>query len=161
MLAEASYSGGMTAREPLSAAEEALWRAMIRVMVALPRALDYDLLHTTGLALHEYAVLLNLSEADEREMRMTDLASAVALSPSRITRLVDDLKARGLVEKVRSSTDGRGNLARLTDDGLARLVAAYPDHLASVRSHVLDHLSPAEIKRLGPQFIRIAEHLDV
>jgi DNA-binding MarR family transcriptional regulator len=144
---------------PLSPDEEVLWRAMIRVMVALPRALDYDLLHTAGLALHEYAVLLNLSEADDREMRMTELADAVALSPSRITRLVDDLKARGLVTKFRSATDGRGNVARLTDKGLTRLESAYPDHLASVRSRVFDHLSPAMVKRLGPEFVRVSENL--
>jgi DNA-binding MarR family transcriptional regulator len=145
---------------PLSADEEVLWRAMMRVIVTLPRALDYDLLHSAGLALHEYAVLLNLSEAEDHELRMTELAAAVALSPSRITRLVDDLKVRGLVTKFRSATDGRGNVARLTDKGLSRLEAAYPDHLASVRSRVLDHLSPAMVKRLGPEFMRVAENLD-
>jgi DNA-binding MarR family transcriptional regulator len=150
----------MAEHVPLSADEEVLWRAMMRVMVTLPRALDYDLLHSAGLALHEYAVLLNLSEAEDRELRMTELAAAVALSPSRITRLVDDLKARGLVTKFRSANDGRGNVARLTDQGLTRLQAAYPDHLASVRSRVLDHLSPALVKRLGPEFLRVAENLD-
>ena len=145
---------------PLSPDEEVLWRAMMRILATLPRALDYDLLHSAGLALHEYAVLLNLSEAEDREMRMTELAAAVGLSPSRITRLVDDLKVRGLVTKLRSASDGRGNVARLTDKGFSRLEAAYPDHLASVRSRVLDHLSPALVKRLGPEFLRVAENLD-
>ena len=145
---------------PLSPDEEVLWRALIRVMVTLPRALDHDLLHSAGLALHEYVVLLNLSEAADREMRMTELADAVALSPSRITRLVDDLRVRGLVTKFRSVTDGRGNVARLTDKGFARLEAAYPDHLTSVRNRVFDHLSPAVVKRLGPEFVRVAEDLD-
>ena len=145
---------------PLSPDEEVLWRALIRVMVTLPRALDHDLLHSAGLALHEYVVLLNLSEAADREMRMTELADAVALSPSRITRLVDDLRVRGLVTKFRSVTDGRGNVARLTDKGFARLAAAYPDHLTSVRNRVFDHLSPAVVKRLGPEFVRVAEDLD-
>ena len=145
---------------PLSPDEEVLWRALIRVMVTLPRALDHDLLHSAGLALHEYVVLLNLSEAADREMRMTELADAVALSPSRITRLVDDLRVRGLVTKFRSVTDGRGNVARLTDKGFARLEAAYPDHLVSVRNRVFDHLSPAVVKRLGPEFVRVAADLD-
>ncbi|HWG26671.1 MarR family winged helix-turn-helix transcriptional regulator [Actinospica sp.] len=144
---------------PLSPDEEVLWRAMIRVMTTLPRALDHDLLHSAGLALHEYAVLLNLSETENREMRMTELAAAVALSPSRMTRLVDDLRVRGLVTKFRDAQDGRGSIARLTDKGLARLEAAYPDHLASVRNRVLDHLSPALVKRLGPEFVRVAENL--
>ena len=145
---------------PLSPDEELLWRAMSRILVILPRALDQDLLHSSGLALHEYAVLLHLSEAEKREMRMTELAAAVGLSPSRITRLVDDLRLRGLVTKFPSGTDGRGNVARLSDKGFARLEAAYPDHLASVRNRVFDHLSPAMVKRLGPEFMRVAEVLD-
>jgi DNA-binding MarR family transcriptional regulator len=145
---------------PLSPDEEMLWRAMIRIMATLPRALDYDLLHSAGLALHEYAVLANLSEAADRELRMSQLAGAVGLSPSRITRLVDDLRARGLVTKFRSTSDGRGNIAQLTDKGLTRLEAAHPEHVASVRDRVLDHLSPALVKRLGPEFARVAEILD-
>jgi DNA-binding MarR family transcriptional regulator len=144
---------------PLSADEEVLWRAMVRIMLALPRALDDDLVHSTGMAVHEYAVLLNLSEAENREMRMTELANAIGLSPSRITRLVDDLKGRGLVTKDRCTADGRGNVARLTDKGFARLEAAYPDHLSSVRNRVLDHLSPALVRRLGPELARVAENL--
>jgi DNA-binding MarR family transcriptional regulator len=145
---------------PLSSEEELLLRALVRLLVTLPRTLDYDLLHSAGLALHEYVVLVHLSEAEDRELRMSELAEAVALSPSRITRLVDDLKARGLVTKFRSATDGRGNVARLTDQGFTRLAAAYPDHLASVRNRVLDHLTPALIKRLGPELALVAETLD-
>ena len=145
---------------PLSPDEEALWRALTRILVTLPRALDYDLLHSAGLTLHEYAVLSYLSEAENREMRMAELAGTVGLSPSRITRLVDDLKARGLVTKAPSASDGRGNVAQLTDKGFTRLQAAYPEHVASVRGRVLDHLSPALVRRLGPEFSRVAEMLD-
>jgi DNA-binding MarR family transcriptional regulator len=145
---------------PLSPDEEVLWRALIRVMLALPRALDHDLLHSAGLTLHEYAVLANLSEAQDRKLRMTGLAEVVGLSPSRITRLVDDLKARGLVTKSPSASDGRGNLAQLTDKGFTRLEAAYPEHMASVRTRVLDHLGPALVKRLGPELAQVAESLD-
>ena len=145
---------------PLSPDEEVLWRALSRIIVILPRALDHDLTNSAGLALHEYALLLHLSEAENRELRMAELAAAVGLSPSRITRLVDDLRLRGLVTKFRSGTDGRGNVACLTDKGFARLEAAYPEHLASVRNRVFDHLSPALVKRLGPEFARVAEVLD-
>ena len=150
----------MSTPEPLSTDQEVLWRAINRIMVALPRALDNDLLHATGLALNEYAVLMNLSEADNRELRMADLAAATALSASRITRLVDDLQSRGLVTKRRCSEDGRGNVATLTDKGLTRLQAAYPDHLASSRRRVIDHVSPATVKRLGRTLDRIAEALN-
>jgi DNA-binding MarR family transcriptional regulator len=160
MLLEASIMCIMRAPEPLSPDEEALWRAINRIMVALPRALDDDLIHATGLALNEYAVLMNLSEADNRELRMADLAAATVLSASRITRLIDGLRSRGLVTKRRSIDDGRGNVAALTDEGFAKLQAAYPDHLASARKRVIDHVSPANMQRLGRTLARVAETLN-
>ncbi|MFD7402254.1 hypothetical protein ACFV7R_06175 [Streptomyces sp. NPDC059866] len=72
--------------EPLTVDEERFWRALMRVTVALPRSLDADLLRSTGLSLTDHVVLVNLSEAKNQELRMTDLAAACALSASRITR---------------------------------------------------------------------------
>lgn len=91
----------MTAEDPLTAQEERFWRALMRVIIALPRSLDDDLLRSTGLTLTEYVVLMNLSEAENQELRMADLASATALSASRITRVVDALQSRGQVVKRR------------------------------------------------------------
>src|SRR6266849_3248960 len=96
---------------PLDPDEELVWRALNRIMVALPRALDEDLVRETGLSLNAYAALMNLSEAENQEMRMADLAAAIALSASRITRLVDELQERKFVTKRRSGDDGRGNIA--------------------------------------------------
>jgi DNA-binding MarR family transcriptional regulator len=149
----------MTAERPLDADEEVLWRAMNRIMVALPRVLEDDLVHSTGLSLNEYAALMNLSEAENQELRMADLAAATALSASRITRLVDDLQARGLVTKRRSAEDGRGNVACLTDEGLRRLKAAYPDHLRSARKRVVDHLDPSLNRQMGETLRRVADNL--
>jgi DNA-binding MarR family transcriptional regulator len=102
----------MTKVEPLSPAEEALWRAIMRIVQVLPRHLDSDLIHGAGVSASEYTTIMHLSEAPNRELRMSDLASATGLSPSRTTRLVDDLQSRSLVTKVASSTDARGNVAR-------------------------------------------------
>jgi DNA-binding MarR family transcriptional regulator len=144
---------------PLDPDEELVWRALNRIMVALPRALDEDLVRETGLSLNAYATLMNLSEAENQEMRMADLAAATALSASRITRLVDELQERNMVTKRKSGDDGRGNVARLTPEGLKRLKAAYPHHLKSARTRVMDLLDPALSKRLGKALGQVADGL--
>ncbi|MFJ3307504.1 MarR family winged helix-turn-helix transcriptional regulator [Streptomyces sp. NPDC086549] len=150
----------MTVDDPLTAQEERFWRALMRVIVALPRSLDDDLLRSTGLTLTEYVVLMNLSEAENQELRMSDLASATALSASRITRVVDALQSRGQVVKRRYEGDARGNVATLTPDGLKRLQAAYPVHLASARKRVFDHLDGRSLPALVRQFDAVVETLD-
>ena len=92
----------MARTEPLSPAEEALWRALMRIVKALPRNLDSDLIRGAGLTASEYSTLMHLSEAPNRELRMSDLANAAGVSASRTTRVVDDLQSRSLVKKVAS-----------------------------------------------------------
>ncbi|MGW1876335.1 MarR family winged helix-turn-helix transcriptional regulator [Streptomyces sp. NPDC001975] len=150
----------MTVEGPLGAQEEHFWRALMRVIVALPRSLDDDLLRSTGLSLTEYLVLMNLSEAERQELRMTDLASATALSASRITRVVDALQRRGQVVKRRYEGDARRNVTTLTPEGLKRLQAAYPVHLASARKRVMDHLDGRSLSAMARQFESVGEHLD-
>jgi DNA-binding MarR family transcriptional regulator len=128
--------------EPLSDEEELFWRALMRIVIVLPRYLDRDMVQAVGMTANEYTTIMILSEAPNREMRMADLANASGLSASRMTRLVDDLVSRGFIIKRASSVDGRGNVAKLTPKGMAKLKAAWPAHLASVRERVLDHLDP-------------------
>ncbi|SEE99052.1 DNA-binding transcriptional regulator, MarR family [Streptomyces sp. 3213] len=128
---------------PLSCVEERLWRSLQRLLVTLPRALDEDLLRSTGLSLTQYTVLMHLSETDGAGLRMSDLATATGLSASRITRLVETLRAQGLVVKRPHSTDARGSMAVLTEAGRQRLRGACPAHLASARRRVMDQLDPA------------------
>jgi DNA-binding MarR family transcriptional regulator len=144
----------------LSPAEETLWRALMRIVKILPRDLDADLIHDAGVSASDYTTLMHLSEAPNRELRMSDLASATGLSPSRMTRLVDDLQSRSLVTKVASSSDARGNVARLTPRGMAKLRAAWPVHLASVRSRFLDHVDTATIKVVAASLSGVADHLE-
>jgi DNA-binding MarR family transcriptional regulator len=103
--------------------------------------------------------LMTLSEAENQGLRMADLATATALSASRMTRLVDELQDRRLVTKRRCGDDGRGNIAQLTSEGLQRLEAAYPWHLKSARTRVMDLLDPALTKRLGQSFNQVADGL--
>jgi DNA-binding MarR family transcriptional regulator len=146
--------------ESLSPAEEDLWRAIMRIVKVLPRNLDSDLIHGAGVSASDYTTLMHLSEAPNRELRMSDLASATGLSASRMTRLVDDLQSRSLVTKVASSTDARGNVARITARGMAKLRAAWPVHVASVRSLFLDHMDAAEMKLVASAMSGVADQLE-
>src|SRR6476646_3019145 len=130
---------------PLTPYEELAWRALARAGLVIPRVLDSALLQAQGLGLTEYSVLMNLSEQPGRSMRMSELANAVLISVSGLTRVVERLTRQGLVERARAGTDGRGQLAVLTPAGFARLEKAYPTLLAGVREHVMDHLADLDL----------------
>jgi DNA-binding MarR family transcriptional regulator len=150
----------MAAMEPLSPAEESLWRALMHIVKALPRILDTDLIQGSGLSTSEYSAIMHLSEAPNRELRMNDLAGACGLSGSRMTRLVDDLQSRSLVTKVASSTDARGNVAKLTARGMKKLRAAWPVHLHSVRTRFLDHVDVASVEIVSDALSAVADRLE-
>src|SRR5580658_1954099 len=150
----------MPKMEPLTASEELFWRALMRILLTLPRHLDRDMVQAVGMTANEYTTIMNLSEAPNREMRMADLASATGLSPSRITRLVDDLVTRGFVIKRTSSVDARGNIAKLTPKGMAKLKAAWPAHLASVRDRVFDHLDHEAVANAAPMLDVLAARIE-
>jgi DNA-binding MarR family transcriptional regulator len=133
------------AARPLTPPEENAWRALARAILVVPRVLEAELLDAERLNLAEYSVLMNLSEHPDRSMRMNELADAVAVSVSGLTRVVERLARQGLVERVKCETDGRGQLAAITDAGFARLEQAYPTHLAGVRKHVMDHLGGVDL----------------
>ncbi|SFW84054.1 MarR family winged helix-turn-helix transcriptional regulator [Amycolatopsis australiensis] len=145
---------------PLDAGEAAFWRSLIRVTTMLPRALEDQFLPETGLTVSDYGVLVALSEAPGHLLRISALAATTALSLSRISRVVDDLTRRGLVEKRRCAEDGRASNAVLTAAGLAKLEAAYPGHLARVRASVFDRLSAEDVRAAGPVLARLAAALD-
>ncbi len=93
----------------------------------------------------DYGTLMHLSEAPARTLRMSELAAAGSLSVSGMSRIVSRLEAQGLVQRERSTCDRRGLNARLTEAGLARLQQAWPTHLASVRRHMIDHLTGLDL----------------
>jgi DNA-binding MarR family transcriptional regulator len=140
----------------LSVEEEAFLRAWSRAALTVPRALDADLLAGQGMSLSEYRALMYLSEAPGRSLRMSDLASACALSLSGMSRIVSRLEAQGLAERERASGDGRGLNAVLTDAGLGRLRRAWPTHLASVRRHIMDHLGELDLPAVTAAVRRFA-----
>jgi DNA-binding MarR family transcriptional regulator len=107
------------------------------------------------LSLADYDVLVQLGLAPDRMLRMSDLAEAVLLTRSGLTRLVDRLEARGLVERRKCPSDARGLLAVLTDEGLRAWEEARPTHLEGVRRLFLDKLEPEELERLGAIWERV------
>jgi DNA-binding MarR family transcriptional regulator len=148
--------GGM-ADVPLSAAEDLVWRNLMRLVFTLRPGLDEDLQRTCGLTSTEYSVLMHVSESPDRQLRMSELADRTSLSPSRISRVIDAMARAGLVERRSSAEDGRNTYAGLTRLGLATLRRAWPHHLRSVRTRAFDHLTPEEIHTLGPLLERLAE----
>ncbi len=139
------------ARKWLNPAEQAAWRNFITALGPLMDALEHDL-SPHGLTLGDYEVLVHLSEAEHRRMRMCDLAGMLRLSPSGLTRRLDGLVRHGLVERRAATDDRRVMYAHLTDAGFELLMRAAPDHVASVRRHLLDPLDAAQIDQLAVMF---------
>jgi DNA-binding MarR family transcriptional regulator len=135
------------------------WRSYVETQNDLQTALELDL-QPTGLNLGDYQVLVFLSEADDRRMRMCDLAELLQLSPSGLTRRLDGLVRKGLVERVGSDLDRRVMLAVLTPKGLAQLEAAAPTHVDSVRAHLIDLLDTDELEALVRIFGKVRAALD-
>jgi DNA-binding MarR family transcriptional regulator len=134
---------------PLNEQEERVWRSFARALIVVPRVLEAELQAAHGVTVTEYFVLVNLSEAPDRRLRMSELAQRGVMSLSAISRVVDGLERHGLVERERCPEDRRGLLAVLTDAGLARLVEAYPTHLRGVRTHVVRHLAGLDLDAVG------------
>jgi DNA-binding MarR family transcriptional regulator len=143
--------------KPLTAREQAAWRAFIRALIVAPRVLDADLLAVSRLNMADYHVLVLLSEHPDRAMRMSELAAQATLTRSGLTRVVERLTRRGLVERTRSDIDGRGQVARLTDIGFQALVDAYPPHLQSVRTRFMRHLRGVDLVAFTKAMERIAD----
>ncbi|HTU75572.1 MAG TPA: MarR family transcriptional regulator [Trebonia sp.] len=133
----------------LSADEQAAWRQLVQLLFRLPGALDAELQRDAGISSFEYMVLSGLSEADNRTLRMSDLAVMAAGSLSRLSHVVSRLEKRGWVRREPCPGDGRFVNAVLTDEGWAKVVATAPGHVESVRRLVVDALSGQELSALG------------
>jgi DNA-binding MarR family transcriptional regulator len=104
-------------------------------------------------------VLVVLSESDDNRLRMCDLSTRLGLSPSGLTRRLDGLVRLGYVQRVPSSADRRVMLATITDAGLQAMQGAVEDHVESVRTHLIDRLTPKQIDALGDIFAAVGNGL--
>lgn len=143
----------------LNDAEMAAWRSFIDAHHDLMSSLEADLA-PSGLTLGDYQVLVFLTEAEDQQMRMCDLAEMLQLSPSGLTRRLDGLVTSGWVERRSSDVDRRVMLAALTDAGREQLAAAAPGHVASVRARMIDVLDPADLDVIARAFRKIRDALD-
>ena len=139
----------------LTAAQQQAWRSYLLGTAHLMECLDRDL-HTIGLSLVEYEIMVRLSESPEHTMRMAELADSVHHSRSRLTHTVARMEVAGLVERLSCPSDGRGVLARLTKEGYARLEDAAPLHVAGVRAGLVDLVSEADFAAIGRAFAAVA-----
>ncbi|MGW6128773.1 MarR family winged helix-turn-helix transcriptional regulator [Cellulomonas sp. NPDC055163] len=142
----------------LSDQQQGEWRALARMLMDLPPALDAQLKRDAGLNTFEYQVLAALSESPARTLVLSDLAAHARGSLSRLSHAVTRLERAGWVER-RSCTDraGRHTEARLTDSGLARLEEVAPGHVRAVRRLVVDVLSAEQLTQLAAAARAIAD----
>jgi len=128
--------------------EQRAWRGFLAMTALLPGALDQQLQAEAEMGHSSYIVLAMLSEAPGRSLRMSELAARANSSPSRLSHTVARLEQRGWVRRERSPDDGRGNVARLTDQGWDVVVDTAPGHVAAVRRYVFDALSSEQVCQL-------------
>ena len=133
------------------------WRTFLVAHAQLRRQLERELQAEQTLSLGEYEVLLLLAQADERRLRMSELADRLVLSRSGVTRLVDRLQEAALVARGSCDTDRRGSWAILTDAGHRRLRDASPTHLRGVGEHFLDRIPAGELEALRRTLDRVLE----
>jgi DNA-binding MarR family transcriptional regulator len=141
---------------PLTDRELAAWRGMLRVHRDVVARLDAELERDQGLPLSSYEVLISLADAPEGRLRMGELAGALLLSRSGLTRLVDRLERQGMVERERCEDDARGYFAVITDVGRRKLESARPAHWAGVRKHFLGRLESADLEALARAWERVS-----
>jgi DNA-binding MarR family transcriptional regulator len=132
----------------LTPEEQDAWRSFMVGCRALFTAVDAQLQRDAGMPLAYYEILVRLSEAPGRALRMSLLAEAASASKSRASHAVARLEERGWVRRVDCPTDRRGQVAELTDEGYAVLAAAAPGHVAQVRESLFDGLSPERVTQL-------------
>ena len=132
----------------LDAEEQRAWRVLGGVVVLLDSALDAQLRHDAGISHFEYGVLVALSGAPNKSLRMSRLAYLARGSLPRLSQVVTRMEVEGWVHRSPDPTDGRYTLALLTDAGLDKVVAAAPGHVEEVRRLVLDPLTKAQVKQL-------------
>jgi DNA-binding MarR family transcriptional regulator len=140
--------------------EQRTWRNFLATSELLYGALDRQLQRDAGITHASYIVLAMLSEAPDRSLRMSDLAVRANSSPSRLSHAVARLEARGWVRREPAPRDGRGTVAVLTDTGWEMLAESAPGHVAAVREHLFDQLTPEQVRALGDVCATVLDGLD-
>jgi DNA-binding MarR family transcriptional regulator len=144
----------------LDAEERQAWLALASALNRLPAALDAQLRRDAGISHFEYQVLALLSEAPDRTLRMSALATLAEGSLPRLSQVVARLEQPGWVRRTPDPADGRYTLATLTDQGLAKVTEAAPRHVQEVRRLVFDPLTKSQSRQLREISRRIMRAID-
>jgi len=138
--------------------EQQAWRATVQLSQLLLRQLDRDLV-AHGLNSRDYEILVELSEAPDHRLRMTDLADATSQSRSRLSHQISRMEKRGLVRRDDCEGDKRGTFAVLTKGGFGAIERVAPHHVDNVRRHFIDRLSSAQQEEIRSSFQPIIDYL--
>jgi DNA-binding MarR family transcriptional regulator len=145
--------------EKLDTQQLTVWRLFITAHAILIDTIDGELARAGCVPLHWYDVLIELYEAPERRLRMSELARKVVLSKSGLTRLVDKLENAGLLHRAAAESDGRGAFAVITDAGIAALRQAWPVYADGIQSHFAAYMNEDEAAQLTSVFTRVLDGL--
>lgn len=140
--------------------QQVSWRDYMVGTTALTDQLDRDLRQGHGLSLHEYEILVRLSEADGHAIRMAELASSLSHSRSRITHTISRLERAGFVVRGQCSEDGRGVSAVMTESGFSVLQAAAHTHVRGVHRLMVENATDDELAVVGRVFARVLDTLN-
>jgi DNA-binding MarR family transcriptional regulator len=132
----------------LTPEEQRAWRAYLTACQTLFGTVEAQLVRDSNIPHGYYEILVHLSEAPGRALRMNQLADASTSSKSRLSHAVARLEERGWVKRTDCATDRRGQVAELTEEGFAALAAAAPGHVAQVRRSLMDQLSTEQVMQL-------------
>ncbi|MFZ0191395.1 MAG: MarR family transcriptional regulator [Streptosporangiaceae bacterium] len=138
--------------------EQQAWRATVQLSTLLLRQLDRDLI-AHGLNGRDYEILVDLSEAPDHRLRMTDLADATSQSRSRLSHQISRMEKRGLVRRDDCEGDKRGTFAVLTKAGFQAIERVAPYHVENVRRHFIDRLSARQQEEIRSSFQPIVDYL--
>jgi DNA-binding MarR family transcriptional regulator len=144
-------------RRELTEAQLEAWTRFLRAHSTITRELEPELTGGHGLTLSDFDVLVQLAQAPGRRLRPVELARAVLLTRSGVTRLVHGLERAGLVERVPSPDDGRGHLVQLTAAGRDVLRRASRTHLAGVRERFAERFDEDELRTLSALLGRLLD----
>ena len=154
------YTRGMQEPRWLDDKEDAAWRGHLRMSWLLDAAVARDLAADAGLSHPDYYVLVGLSEAEGRRMRMNELAAGIQWSKSRLSHQIARMEVRGLVRREGCPGDARGTFAVLTPAGLRAIERAAPSHVESIRRHLFDVLSREQVAALADVTATVVAHLE-
>jgi DNA-binding MarR family transcriptional regulator len=147
------------ARRRLTSGELAIWRSLLDTTAELRRVLGAQL-QDSGLSPADYQVLLALTEADGRRLRSSQLAASIDWERSRLSHHLGRMERRGLIGRGDCTTDNRGAVVSLTEDGAQIFRCASAPHLRAIKRHFADALTPEQFEALAGILQALQDHLN-